>query len=135
VAELERKLSRTIPYAHELIGGVILAGAQVFGDSIYNSAPISPRGVLSGRNAHSRGELKRSIKRGQMGRRRSDNVQSAFAAVDRKAAPQGRWLYQGTRRQPPRHEYFDTAVSSARGAARAEIRAGLLSLVEKLERA
>jgi hypothetical protein len=63
------------------------------------------------------GLLKRSIKKGAKGRT-GPNGSTFFSAVDRKAAPQGKFLHLGTRRQKARPEIFEGAVRAARSRAR-----------------
>lgn len=91
--------------AGELMGDALKAGANVFGEEIQRAMP------------RDKGTLKRSIKKGFKGRI-TKNGPMYFSAIDRKMAPQGRFLYSGTKHQKARPEIFEGAIRAGRTRAR-----------------
>lgn len=115
--DVGRKLERMFGKVKtgELMGKALKAGAEVFGEAIQGAMP---RG---------KGTLKRSVKKGVRGRMTSKGPMW-FSAIDRKVAPQGRFLYSGTKRQKARPEIFDSAIRGARTRARNTVQEKLLQI-------
>lgn len=127
VGDLRRKLERVIGAAKsdEHVGQALKAGALVFGEEIQAAMPRAQK--LSRKRSGDRGKLQQSIKKG-IRARMTKNGPAYFSAVDRKAAPQGRFLHLGTKRQKARPEIFEGAIRRARGRARNAVMDKLLRI-------
>jgi HK97 gp10 family phage protein len=117
VGDLRKKLEKVMDAAKSdrYVGKALKAGAEIFGDEIQAAMP------------QRRGTLKSSVKKGIRGRM-TKNGPVYFAAVDRKAAPQGRFLHHGTRRQKARPEIFSGAIRNGRARARHAVQSELVRI-------